>query len=270
MASRNSTDSQSLAPSQSSLIPCALYARYSPRPRDKDIKANETLQAQTERMEAYCRLRGLDPRYSFNDPLLSGRIPLSEREQGGRLVQLIAKGVVKHVVAQKLDRIFRNEVDGILTEKQWRRRGVALHLADQGGIAFDTKTATGRLIFKMLLVVAAFEPEQTSERTRAASQRYQNTGRRMSFVVPYGKMLDPDSTVRRLDKNGQPLLTGLLDNPDELAVIEQMRSWRAEGTGYRTIAKRLNEQAIAARHGGRWAPSVVMRILRRLREPTRA
>jgi putative DNA-invertase from lambdoid prophage Rac len=240
----------------------ALYARYSPRPKHKDIERAETLEAQLERMQAYCQLRGLEAAYRFADPLVSGRKPLAERDDGAKLLRLLKVGKVKHVVVSKLDRIFRNQIDGTQTERLWRRKGIALHLADQGGVTLDTSTATGWLIFNQLLLLAEFEPRQTSERTQQASRRYQANGKRMGSIAPYGWMIDPASPLNKI--SGLP--SGLVEKPEEQAVLEQIRHWRfAEGLSARAITARLNELEIPSRRGGRWIHSTVERICSRLR-----
>ena len=54
----------------------------------------------------------------------------------------------------------------------------------------------------------------------------------------------------------------LIDNPDELAVLEQIRQKSAEGLGARAIVTWLNDQSIPCR-GQRWHLTTVRRLLKK-------
>jgi len=54
-----------------------------------------------------------------------------------------------------------------------------------------------------------------------------------------------------------------LENHAEQAVIEQMRTWRAEGMSLRAIAGRLDSLGVSSKHGGRWHAKVIASILAR-------
>ena len=92
---------------------------------------------------------------------------------------------MKHIVVQKIDRIFRN-VDERFNLRKWQKLGVTLHLADQGGCSADCSTATGMLFLTMLMTFAEFEPKLTAERTRGAMLSHQRNGRAMGGKPPYG------------------------------------------------------------------------------------
>lgn len=53
----------------------------------------------------------------------------------------------------------------------------------------------------------------------------------------------------------------LVEDPTEMAVLEEMRQWRQAGLGVRGIAARLNERGIPSKRGGRWHPATVARAL---------
>src|SRR5260370_13804302 len=55
----------------------------------------------------------------------------------------------------------------------------------------------------------------------------------------------------------------LVDNPDELAILEQIRHKSAEGLGARAITTWLNDQAIPCR-GQRWHLTTVRRLLKKV------
>ena len=62
---------------------------------------------------------------------------------------MVTRGEVGHVVATKLDRLFRNASDALVHVEDWNRRGVALHilqLGDNGPIVTDVNYSLGLTI----------------------------------------------------------------------------------------------------------------------------
>lgn len=74
---------------------------------------------------------------------VSAAKPLATRPGGERPLQLVARKKVKHVVALKLDRLFRDAEDALHQTKAWDKAGIALHLVDMGGQTLNTATAWG-------------------------------------------------------------------------------------------------------------------------------
>ena len=109
------------------------------------------LDAQAERITAYCTLKGLDLSEIITDAGVSGGKPLASREGGQRLLTVIRQRKAGAVVMLKLDRMFRNAGDCLTTVERWEKGGVALHVADLGVNAIDTTSAAGRF---MLVVLA--------------------------------------------------------------------------------------------------------------------
>ncbi len=72
---------------------------------------------QRSRIEAYCRLRGLELTTIISDAGVSGGRPLASRAGGAELVSALRRRDVRNVVMLKLDRGFRNAADCLL---QWR------------------------------------------------------------------------------------------------------------------------------------------------------
>jgi DNA invertase Pin-like site-specific DNA recombinase len=111
---------------------------------------------------------GLEIDVDLADNGKSGTIPLFERPQGSQLKELIDAGEVKHVIAMKIDRMFRDVMDALKTVDYLTSKGVALHFCDMGGATLVTSTAMGRFMFTNLAAIAEFESRVISERTTAA------------------------------------------------------------------------------------------------------
>jgi len=109
------------------------------------------LEAQAERIKAYCALKGLFLAETITDAGVSGGKPLAQREGGERLVAAVRDRRVKAIIMLKLDRGFRDAGDCLTTVDQWERAGIALHVIDLGGNAIDTTSAAGRFMLVVLV-----------------------------------------------------------------------------------------------------------------------
>jgi hypothetical protein len=81
---------------------------------------------QRERIEAYCKMAGLDLTEVIVERGVSAKLKLAKRPAGAKIAALLESGVC-HVVALKLDRLFRNAADALATTEQWNQAGISLH-----------------------------------------------------------------------------------------------------------------------------------------------
>jgi hypothetical protein len=105
---------------------------------------------QADRLAIYCELQGLELVETYREAGVSGAIPLGERKRGKAMLARLATGQVKHVVALKLDRLFRDAANALTLTREWDRAGVELHLVDMGGMSLNTSSAMGRMMLTML------------------------------------------------------------------------------------------------------------------------
>ena len=211
-----------------------IYTRYSPRPeKDGDaerIAANEdaeSIRLQVDVCERYAKMKDLFTTEIIKDPETSARqTPLFEREGGSRL-RFLPKG--SHVIASKLDRVFRETADGLLTMKYFKSRGITLHFADQGGCTLDLSSGEGQFMFTILLSAAALEPARTADRTSKAMKHRQSNGQRMTSVqtIPFGQMIDPSNPDRTISC------------PYEIVKIQQAYALQKQGVSLRRIADEI-------------------------------
>jgi DNA invertase Pin-like site-specific DNA recombinase len=143
------------------------YVRVSTQ---EQVKGGVSLDAQVERLRAYALLAGLDLVEIIREEGVSAATPIAHRPGGQRLIQLVAgkKPVANHVVALKLDRLFRDAADALNQTRAWDHSGVALHLVDMGGQSLNTASAMGRMILTMLAGFAEWERNLIAERTADA------------------------------------------------------------------------------------------------------
>jgi site-specific DNA recombinase len=110
----------------------------------------------------------------------------------------------------------------------------------------DTTTAAGKMVFRLLAVLAEFERDQISERTKAAMDHMRRQGQRVGSI-PYGYRLSRDG-VR------------LAPCPKEQEIITYAKQLRAASMSYRAIAKALSAAGHLSRGKG-WHPQTVKNIL---------
>jgi len=209
------------------------------------------LDAQSERIKAYCVMRGIDLADIITDAGVSGGKPLATRDGGQRLLTDLKDKRADAVVMLKLDRMFRNAGDCLTTVERWEKTGVALHVVDMGGNAIDTTSAAGRFMLVVLAGAAEMERNLTRERTRSAMAVKRANGQRIGSV-PYGYDLDPDGAR-------------LVPNEAEQAVIADIQTKRKKGWTLDQIADKLTERAVPTKTGksGRWTHQAIARIVRR-------
>jgi DNA invertase Pin-like site-specific DNA recombinase len=209
------------------------------------------LDAQAERIRAYCSLKGLDLVETITDAGVSGGKPLASREGGQRLLTAIRERRADAVVMLKLDRMFRNAGDCLTTVEKWERSGVALHVVDLGGNAIDTTSAAGRFMLVVLAGAAEMERNLTRERTKSAMAVKRASGQRVG-TIPYGCNLDDDGVT-------------LVPNEPERDVIGEIRTMRSAGKTLKQIAHTLTDRGVPTKtHSPNgWTHQAVARILSR-------
>jgi len=222
---------------------CAvLYVRVS---TDEQVRNGVSLDAQEERLRAYCTMRSLDVALVIRDEGVSAFKHLDKRSGGAELLQAIAQGEARHVVALKLDRLFRNAADALALTETWNRADVALHLVDMGGAALDTTSPAGRMMLTMLAGFAEFERALIIERTTQALA-HKKRHHQAYAATPYGYKRVGDRLVA---------------DEGELALVATIKEWSADGLSLRKIAERLTAAHVPTKLGGRWQAQTVSNLL---------
>lgn len=206
-----------------------------------------SLEVQMERIRAYATMAGLELVAVLREEGVSGAKPLDRRPLGAELVRLIQSGAVHHVVALKLDRLFRDTFDCLGQTREWDARGVALHLVDLGGQTLNTGSAMGKMFLTMTAAFAELERNLIGERTSAALAVKQAQGVRVG-APPLGFSVE----------NGR-----LVVDQAEGAVVSRIRQLRAAERPLRGIVAQLEAEGLRTKRGGRWSVEQVRRVLAR-------
>lgn len=205
-----------------------------------------SLDAQRDRIKAYATANELTLVDIVEDAAISGATPLSRRPGGETLGDLIKEHGAQHVIALKLDRLFRDAVDALSQTKQWEKNGIGLHLIDVGGQAVNTGSAMGRMFLTMMAGFAELERGIISERT-AAAFAHKKRKREVYNHLPLGYR----------DSNGklQPI-------DDEQITVAEIFDMHSKGASLHKIADNLNERGIVGKRGGTFYASTIRKILK--------
>jgi len=201
------------------------YARVS---TEEQAREGVSLDLQEARIRAYCQMQGLELVAVVREEGVSASKPLASRPGGAELLRLIAEHQAGHVVALKLDRLFRDTADALTRTREWDKAGLALHLVDMGGQTLNTASAMGRMFLTMTAAFAELERNLISERTAAALRHKQERGEVVSRA-PRGLRI----VGTRLEAD---------PNSDGLRMAARARELREQGLTYRAIAEQLTEE----------------------------
>lgn len=206
-------------------------------------QANEgiSLAAQQKRLAAHCVAKGWELVQVITDAGASAKN--LNRDGAREILELVRRRACDVVVVVKLDRMFRNATDALVTTNEFRRYGVDFASLTED---FDTSTAAGKMFFSLIATFAEFERNLIGDRTREALASKKADGYRVG-EIPLG-----------YDADGDGLLVPL---EDEQRVVDRILDLREHGYGYLRIAKQLNQDGVPAKKGGKWYPKTVRGVL---------
>jgi DNA invertase Pin-like site-specific DNA recombinase len=152
------------------------------------------------------------------------------------------------LVVYSLSRLARSTMDALLIAERLEKAGADLVSLSE---KIDTTTAAGKMVFRMLAVLAEFERDQLAERTRSAMQHLRSQQKRISRHIPFGWDLASCGEL-------------LVLNEEEQEGIELMIELRRVGLSYRAIAVELEVLGISTKQGkANWSPKVIRDLVNR-------
>ena len=210
------------------------------------VEDGVSIEAQTKRIEAWCLANDVELSEVFSDEGISGK-RADNRPQLQRALESVKRsgGVL---VVYSLSRLARSTKDTIEIGESLEAAGADLVSLSE---KIDTTTAAGKMVFRMLAVMAEFERDLVSERTTLAMAHKRSNNERIG-KVPYGFDLLSDGTT-------------LVENAEEQKVIGLISSLRMDGYSLRRIAAELSRRSVQTKSGAdKWTHSSVQRIVTRI------
>jgi DNA invertase Pin-like site-specific DNA recombinase len=216
------------------------YVRVS---TEGQVTEGVSLDAQRAKIEAWCLANDVQLTGVFVDAGLSGKRADNRPELQNALNAVTkSKGVL---VVYSLSRLARSTKDTITISERLDKAGADLVSLSE---KLDTTSAAGKMVFRMMAVLAEFERDQISERTSTAMAHMKSRGQRVG-TIPFGFTLLED---------GKTLVRDLR----EQAVIELMELLRTAGFSYGAVADFLNGKSVPTKKSGaKWQGTTVRKIL---------
>jgi putative DNA-invertase from lambdoid prophage Rac len=186
-----------------------------------------SLDTQAQQIRGYAMMKGWEVAEIFVERGVSGSVPLAERPEGARLLDMVMLGDA--IITAKLDRMFRDASDALATLEAVKEQGVSLHMIDLGGDV--TGNGIGKLTFTILSAVAEKERDRIRERIRDVKRRLARQGVFNGGKRPYGFDISIGCGAKG------DVQKSLVKNDREQASIRSMRDRRAAGDSYQKIDK---------------------------------
>jgi site-specific DNA recombinase len=200
-----------------------------------------SLEAQEAKAREWAAREGFVVNYVFRDAGISGKAT-SNRPGLQNALDAVCR-LKGALVVYSLSRLARSTRDALAISERLEKAGADLVSLSE---RLDTTTATGKMVFRLLAVLAEFERDLVAERTKSALAHLQSLGKRTGGV-PYG---------RRLTGNG----TEMEDVPEEALLVEGIRIRRANGEEWKSIADYLNDQGSLTKQGRLWTWRTVQAV----------
>lgn len=218
----------------------AIYIRVSTHWQiDKD-----SLKVQRRELIAYVELvLGITDYEVFEDPGYSAKN--TDRPDYQAMMERIRTGEFTHLVVWKIDRISRNLLDFAYMYDELKRLGVTFVSKNE---QFDTSTAIGEAMLKIILVFAELERNMTSERVTAVMLSRANNGQWNGGRIPYGYSWDKESGTFAVVEQ-------------EAKVANRMAELYEQYQSLLYVVKYMNDAGITTRNGKAWTPTAVRKIL---------
>jgi site-specific DNA recombinase len=224
-------------------VPAFGYTRVS---SEGQATEGVSLDAQRARIAAWCAANDADLIDTFIDAGISGG-RADNRPGLQRALDAVCRVRGNVLVVYSLSRMARSTKDTISISERLHKSGANLVSLSE---KIDTTSAAGKMVFRLLAVLAEFERDLASERTKLAAAYKRARGEAWAHA-PFGQAKDDDGR--------------LVDDPVEQRAIADVLTLRSDGMSIRAIVAAMNARGVPTRDGGRWHIATVQRILRRAR-----
>lgn len=219
----------------------AIYLRVSTVYQiDKD-----SLPMQKQELIGYCEyVLGIKDYVVFEDAGYSGKN--TDRPGFQKMMSQVRNGLFSHVVVWKIDRISRNLLDFATMYEELKRLGVTFVSKNE---QFDTSSAMGEAMLKIILVFAELERGMTSERVTATMINRASNGIWNGGRIPFGYSYDKETQTFSINEPENQIVRLIYDTYEKTSSIVR-------------TSRQLNDAGYRSREGNMFSPVSVWIILR--------
>lgn len=169
----------------------------------------------------------------------------TDRPDYQQMMARIRTGEFSHLLVWKIDRISRNLLDFAAMYSELKQLGVVFVSKNE---QFDTSSAMGEAMLKIILVFAELERNMTAERVSAVFLSRANDGIWNGGKVPFGYAYDKQTKT-----------FSILE--DEAKTVRLIYALYESSKSLVAVSKALNERGIKTRNGSEWSPTTVHTML---------
>jgi DNA invertase Pin-like site-specific DNA recombinase len=211
-------------------------------------QANEgvSLDAQRTKLQAWCIAND----YELTDIQVDAGLSGGRADNRPGLQSAIEQACKSKsaLVVYSLSRLARSTRDTLAIGEKLDKAGADLVSLSE---KIDTTSAAGKMLFRMLAVLAEFERDQIRERTKMAMTHKKAFHERVG-TIPFGFDLSQDGVT-------------LVENDAEQSTIKVIHELRTRGLSLRDIATELSERKHLTKKGNsKWTHTTVKSILGRV------
>ena len=201
-----------------------------------------SLEAQQAKIEQWCLANGYELVNVFKDEGISGK-RMDTRQGLQDALATIKKG--NAFVFYSMSRVARSTKDMLsIGDLITKKRADMVSVIED----FDTTSASGKLMFQMLAVLAEFERNLVGERTATVLQNKKANNQKYCNKTPYG--------FKRVDDRLEQV-------KQEVKVVAEIQQARAKGQTLQAIADNLNLRGIPTKTNKQWQPATIHLLLQR-------
>jgi len=182
----------------------------------------------------------------FEDAGYSGKNTLRPKFQ--EMMTQIRQGLFTHLLVWKIDRISRNLLDFSTMYKELKELKVVFVSKNE---QFDTSTAMGEAMLKIILVFAELERNMTSERVTATMISRASNGLWNGGRVPFGYDYNLETKEFSINEVEADIVRLIHDSYEEIRSLVQQ-------------SRMLNEKGLRTRANNLWTPVSLHIILQNI------
>ena len=226
-----------------------LYARFSPRPDKAIVDGDDSVDRQLDQLRAWAADNEHVVMGEYFDKAISGNKGYddpSERPGLWDCMRELRRG--EAVVVRCWDRLARSTMLAEYLHHEAGKIGARIVSVEVGD---GPETPESTLIRQVMQVTAEYQRHIICARTKAAMRRYQEQGRRMGSLVPYGWQEDPNDRSR------------MIPSESEQATIKRVFELRQAGLSYPAMDAALRDEDHMPRNATKWHTQQLRRLLSR-------
>jgi site-specific DNA recombinase len=203
------------------------------------------IESQQRAIKAFAESQGYDLLEIIADAGVSGAKRPADRDGFRRILGLAEARAFSVLLVWKFDRLARNLVYSVITVNELKEKyGVVLRSVTE---PIDTASPIGEMIFAVLAGFAAEERRVIIRRTLAGKREKASLGGFSGGAAPLGYGRDREGGLMVLDA--------------ESAVVLRIFDMRRVGLSLMSIARKLNDEGVSSKRGGKWYPATIRYML---------